>query len=56
MKDVNGSFHHCEMRVIGDREHVNREIPAGLVKMKANLKETDLTFLEASECNRIVNA
>ena len=56
MKDVNGSFHHIEMRVIHDRELSNGEIPAGLVKIKVNLEETDLTFLEASERNRIANA
>ena len=36
MKDVNGSFHCIEMRVIRDRELANREIAAGFVKMKAS--------------------
>ena len=56
MKDVNGSFHRIEMRVICDRELANREIPASFVKTKANLKEVDLTFHEASIHNRIISA
>ena len=56
MKDVNCSFHHIEMQVIHDRELATREILAGFVKTKMSLNETSLTFLEASECNRIVDA